>query len=249
MKIAIIGYGRMGKTVERLALKHGDTITCRIDVDNTDEFNSEAFRSSDVAIEFSIPATARENVMRALRAGVPVVSGTTGWKDSLPEVEEECKKLGGSLMWSSNFSVGVNIFMAVNRRLTRIMSAFPSYRPHIVETHHIHKLDHPSGTAVTLADDIVELDPGFTGWQETDDHEQLPDNLLPVNYIRVGEVPGIHTVTWNSDVDDITITHTAKSRDGFAKGAILAARWLVSHPGVRNFKEMLSDLTDHDLFD
>lgn len=247
MKIAIIGYGRMGKAIERIATAKGDEIVCRIDVDNTADFDSEAFRSADVAIEFSVPTMAKENVLRALRAGVPVVTGTTGWADSLSEVEEECRRLGGSMMWASNFSIGVNIFMAVNRYLARIMDKFPDYHPHIVETHHVHKLDHPSGTAVTLAGDIIAADRHLKEWQETERYTDAPAGILPVEYIRTGEVAGIHTVTWNSPVDDITLTHSAKSRDGFAAGAVAAARWLVDNPGVRSFIEMLSDITDHEL--
>lgn len=247
MKIAIIGYGKMGRTIERLALEQGDEITCRIDIDNQAEFDSEAFRGSDVAIEFSVPATGRDNVLRALRAGVPVVSGTTGWKQDLPEVEEECRRIGGSMIWASNFSIGVNIFMAINRRLARIMEKFPAYRPHIVETHHIHKLDHPSGTAVTLAEELIACDTNLRSWKESVGTAELPDDVLGVEYIRAGEVPGIHTVTWNSQADDITITHSAKNRCGFASGALEAARWLTSHPGVHSFSNMLSDIIGYEL--
>lgn len=247
MRIAIIGYGRMGRTIERLALEQGDEIACRIDIDNQEDFGSDAFRNADVAIEFSVPAMARENVLRAVRAGVPVVSGTTGWKQYLPEVEEECRRLGGSMIWASNFSVGVNLFMAVNRHLARIMEKIPGYYPRIVETHHIHKLDHPSGTAVTLAEELIACDHNLRGWEETDGNGELPADVLGVEYIRAGEIPGIHTVSWDSQADDITITHSAKNRDGFASGALAAARWLTGHPGIHSFIDMLSDITGHEL--
>ena len=234
----------MGKAIERLAIEAGDTVTCRIDADNTADFDSEDFRNSDVAIEFSVPATGADNVLRALKAGVPVVSGTTGWQERLPEVEKECRRLGASMMWASNFSIGVNLFMDINRRLARLMNAFPAYRPHIVETHHVHKLDHPSGTAVTLAQDIIAEAPRIKEWREAATNEKTGADILPVEYIRSGEVPGIHTVSWDSPVDDITLTHSAKSRDGFAAGALMAARWLISNPGVHSFAEMLRDITE-----
>lgn len=243
MKIAIIGYGRMGKTIERLALAHGDVITCRIDQDNQEEFDSEAFRTSDAAIEFTTPSTARQNVLRCIEAGVPVVCGSTGWTAALPEVQNICREKGGSLLWASNFSIGVNIFMAINRRLASIMNFFPEYSPRMVETHHIHKLDHPSGTAVTLAQEIVADTDRIKCWAEPDGNHKLPADTLPIEHIRQGEVPGIHTITWDSAADDITITHSAKNRDGFAKGAVLAAHWLAGNPGVHTIREMLSDIT------
>lgn len=249
MKIAIIGYGRMGRLIERLATERGDEISCRIDADNIEDFDSDAFKNSDVAIEFTTPATGEVNVVRCLEAGIPVVSGTTGWNDRLPEVKKICEERNASMIWASNFSIGVNIFMAINRRLARIMNAFPQYLPHMVETHHIHKLDHPSGTAVTLAEEIIESCPRIKSWEEPADGRKTPDDVLPVDHIRTGEVPGIHTISWNSSADDITITHSAKSREGFALGAIMAAHWLVNNPGYHTMKDMLSDITDHELFD
>lgn len=245
MKIALIGYGKMGRAIERIARQRGNEITCRIDKDNPEDFDSEAFRSSDVAIEFTTPATGRANVTRCIEAGIPVVSGTTGWQRELPEVQELCRRQGGSMIWASNFSVGVNIFMAVNRQLARIMDSFPEYRASMTETHHIHKLDHPSGTAVTLANAIIEETARLDRWAEPED-DALPGNVLPIAHERRGEVPGIHTIVWDSPADDITITHSAKNRDGFALGAVLAAEWLPAHPGVHTVQEMLSDISGYD---
>lgn len=229
----------MGRMIESVALSRGHEITCRIDCDNTADFDSEAFRSSDVAIEFSIPAAAEGNVRRALAAGVPVVCGTTGWYDALPLLRRECDEGRGSLIAASNFSIGVNIFMAINRRLAEIMARFPQYTPSMEEVHHIHKLDHPSGTALTLARGIMEADPAVTAWAEPAEEATLPEGTLPIRAIRRGEVPGIHTVEWDSTVDTITISHSAKSREGFALGAVLAAEWLPSHPGYHTIGEVL----------
>lgn len=246
MKIALIGYGKMGHTIERIAQERGNEITCRIDKDNLADLDSASFLRSDVAIEFTTPATGRDNVLRCIRAGIPVVSGTTGWQKDLPEVEAECRRAGGSMIWASNFSIGVNIFMAVNRQLAHIMNAFPAYKPSMTEVHHIHKLDHPSGTAVTLANAIVGEMERISRWEEQDADATAPGDVLPIAHERRGEVPGIHTIVWDSEADDITITHSAKNRDGFALGAVLAAEWLPVHPGVHSIQEMLSDISGYD---
>lgn len=226
----------MGRMIEKVALERGHEISCRIDTDNTAEFDSEAFRSSDVAIEFSVPAAAVENVRRAMDNGVPVVCGTTGWYDALPVMMERCREEGGSLIAASNFSIGVNVFKAVNRYLAGIMGRFLQYNASIEETHHIHKLDHPSGTAITLAETLISAHPALDGWRE----EETPSDTgtLPIHAVRRGEVPGIHTVIWDSPVDTITLTHSAKSREGFALGAVLAAEWLPSHPGYHTIDEV-----------
>lgn len=230
----------MGRMIERIALGRGHEITCRIDAGNQEDFDSEAFRTSDVAIEFTTPGTAERNVHRCFAAGVPVVCGSTGWNAALPAMKAECEAGGGTLLWSSNFSVGVNIFMAINRRLAAIMNGFPQYRPHIVETHHIHKLDHPSGTAVTLAEEIVEETDRITGWAEPEEGRPTARDTLEVDHIRSGEVPGIHTIVWDSDVDSISITHSAKSREGFAMGAVLAAEWLAGRQGFHTISEVFN---------
>ena len=208
MKIALIGYGKMGRMIEQIALERGHDIVCRIDIDNPQDFESAAFRSADVAIEFTAPSVAYGNVQRAFAAGVKVVSGSTGWfADHQEELRRQCEAEGKTLFWASNFSVGVAIFGAVNRYLARIMNQFPQYDVEMEETHHVHKLDHPSGTAITLAED---------------------------------EVPGIHTVRYDSEADLITITHDAHSRKGFALGAVLAAEYTAGHSGLLSMGDLFA---------
>lgn len=239
MKIALIGYGKMGHIIERIAESRGHKITCRIDADNTDDFNSEDFRKSDVAIEFSTPATAVNNILSSFAAGVPVVSGTTGWYDSIPEMRQLCEEGKGTLLYSSNFSLGVNIFMAVNRFVTKLMNNFPEYMPSMTETHHIHKLDHPSGTAITLAEDIISISDKVDKWEEPQPDREPSEKALEISHVRMGEVPGIHTITWDSAVDTISLTHSAKSREGFALGAVLAAEWLKGRKGMFTFSDVI----------
>lgn len=243
MKIAIIGYGKMGHIIEEVARGRGHDITCIIDADNTDDFDSRAFREADVAIEFSVPSTAVSNILASFAAQVPVVSGTTGWTDSLPEMKELCDKGAGTLLYASNFSIGVNIFMALNRYLSAIMDDFAQYRPSITETHHIHKLDHPSGTAITLAEQLIGKVKRITGWKEPTPDVKIEADILPIDHVREGEVPGIHTITWESEADVLTISHSAKSREGFALGAVMAAEWLAGKKGWYTMSEMLSDIT------
>lgn len=247
MKIALIGYGKMGHMIESIALSRGNEITCRIDKENLTDFDSDAFRNSDVAIEFTTPATAAANIERCFAAGVPVVCGTTGWTERLPELQKLCAEDRGTLMWASNYSVGVNIFMAVNRFLAGLMQNFPDYTPSMTEVHHIHKLDHPSGTAITLAEQLIASDHRVTSWADKDGTEH-GEGVLEIESVREGEVPGIHSIRWDSDVDDITITHSAKSRRGFALGAVLAAEWLPGHKGYHAFGEVLADMTKKDIF-
>jgi 4-hydroxy-tetrahydrodipicolinate reductase len=238
----------MGKMIEQIALSRGHEIVCKIDIDNQQDFESEAFKSADVAIEFTNPKAAYGNYMRAFAAGVKLVSGSTGW---LEEHGEEVKKLcttgGKTLFWSSNFSVGVAIFSAVNRYLAKIMNKFPEYDVKMVETHHIHKLDAPSGTAITLAEGILnELDrkdKWVKGTLQAPDGtvtgtEECAADELPVSSIRRDEVPGIHSITYNSEADQITITHDAHSRKGFALGAVLAAEYTATHEGFLGINDL-----------
>lgn len=249
MKIALIGYGKMGHMIEQIALERGHEIVCKIDVGNQDDFDSSAFASADVAIEFTNPTAAYSNYLRAFAHNVKVVSGSTGWmKDHKADVEALCKDGKQTLFWASNFSIGVAIFSAVNKYLAKIMNQFPQYDVKMTETHHIHKLDAPSGTAITLAEDIIDnLDRkkswkvGTTVWDDghvdgTEDHKS--DELL-VDSIRHDEVPGIHSIAYDSEADCITITHDAHSRKGFALGAVLAAEFTKDHNGL---------LTTSDLF-
>lgn len=243
MKIAIIGYGKMGHAVERIAVERGHEISCRIDADNPDDFDSGDFVSADVAIEFTKPSAAVGNYSHAFEMGIPVVSGTTGWTDRMPEVKQMISAYGATLLWSSNFSIGVNLFIQVSNYLSRLMDNFPQYLPTMNEIHHVHKLDHPSGTAITLAEGIISNNSRIERWAEPSSDAVSGDSTLLVRHERVGEVPGTHTVEWKSPVDAITIEHRAFSRDGFAFGAVLAAEWLVANPksrGLLSFDDMLS---------
>lgn len=236
MKIALIGYGKMGKTIEQIALNRGHQIVSIVDINNPEEFQSANFKSADVAIEFTTPATAFDNYMKSFAAGVPVVSGTTGWLDRIGEIKEKCEKEGKTFFYASNFSIGVNIFFALNKYLAKIMNNFPSYNISMTETHHIHKLDAPSGTAITLAEGIIENVDRKDRWT-LETAEQPTD--LPIHAIREGEVPGIHEVTYVSDVDYISIKHDAKSRAGFALGAVVAAEFTAGKKGFLGMDDML----------
>ena len=236
MKIALIGYGKMGKTIEQIALNRGHQIVSIVDINNPEEFQSANFKSADVAIEFTTPATAFDNYMKSFAAGVPVVSGTTGWLDRIGEIKEKCEKEGKTFFYASNFSIGVNIFFALNKYLAKIMNNFPSYNISMTETHHIHKLDAPSGTAITLAEGILENVDRKERWT-LETAEQPTD--LPIHAIREGEVPGIHEVTYESDVDYISIKHDAKSRAGFALGAVVAAEFTAGKKGFLGMDDML----------
>lgn len=233
----------MGHLIKGVAESRGHETVCTIDIDNTDAFGSEAFRSADVAIEFTTPGTAAGNIRASFAAGVPVVSGTTGWLDALPAVKGLCDKGEGTLLYASNFSIGVNIFMAVNRYLAKVMNDFPEYGASMTEIHHIHKLDHPSGTAITLADELISEVDRLEKWEEPQEGKGLGDGVLPVGHIREGEVPGTHVITWDSPVDKVTISHEAKSREGFALGAVKAAEWLCGKKGFFTIGDMLSDVT------
>ena len=250
MKIALIGYGKMGHMIEGIALSRGHEVVCKIDIDNQQDFDSEAFRTADVAIEFTAPTVAWGNVQRCFAAGVPLVSGSTGWmKDHTDEVRKACTEGGKTLFWSSNFSVGVFLFGLVNRYLSRLMNNFPAYEARMEEVHHIHKLDHPSGTAITLAEQILEEVERKNSWtvgtltqpDGTIVTEHIPAaNELAIDCIRRGEVPGIHSIKWDSEADVITITHDAHSRKGFALGAVLAAEYAATHTGLLTMNDLFN---------
>lgn len=236
----------MGHIIEEIALSRGHEIVCTIDINNLEDFDSEAFRSADVAIEFTTPKTVLGNISKTLASGVPIVVGTTGWYNELPKVKGEVEATDGSLFWASNFSIGVNIFVAMQKYVAKIMNYYPNYDVTLEETHHIHKLDSPSGTAITIADAITDNLDRKVGWKETSClwlNEDMSinvaknaeaattfashnDNELEVVAYRRGEVPGIHTVVYDSEVDTITMTHSAKSRRGFALGAVVAAEFM-----------------------
>lgn len=238
MKIALLGYGRMGKAIEKIAEGRGHHIVMRMDENNRNECTDDLLKQADVAIDFSVPAVAVEHYKRCFDEGVPVVSGTTGWLEHWEEVVAYCREKEGGFFYASNFSVGVNLFFHLNRYLAGLMSGFRDYKVYIEETHHIHKLDAPSGTAITLAQGILDNHPGYTSWQLA--HEaQTAEDVLPVKARREGEVPGIHAVTYKCNVDEIEIRHAAFSREGFAQGAVLAAEFMQGRKGVYGMDDML----------
>ena len=249
MKIALIGYGKMGHMIEEIALQRGHEIVSIIDVDNMQDFDSDAFRSAEVAIEFTNPTAAYDNYLRAWKQGVKVVSGSTGWlSEHEADVRRACTQQGHTLFWASNFSLGVAIFSAVNKYLARIMNDYPAYDVSEVETHHVHKLDAPSGTAITLAEQVCECLDRKRGWVKgqvrqpdgtLEGTDQTPADLLRIDAVREGEVPGIHAITYDSEADMIQIVHSAHNRKGFALGAVLAAEFTATHSGL---------LTPDDLF-
>ena len=248
MNIALIGYGKMGRMIKQICKERGHNIVSIIDVDNQQDFDSPEFASADVAIEFTSPSAAYGNYLRAWKAGVKVVSGSTGWmNDHEADVRRMCTEEGKTLFWASNFSIGVAIFSAVNRYLAKIMNQFAQYDVRMEETHHIHKLDAPSGTAITLAEEIVADLDRKTTWVKGEQHladgtvegtNDCAPSELAIESIRRDEVPGIHSVIYDSDADCITITHDAHSRKGFALGAVLAAEYTKDHEGLLTTKDL-----------
>lgn len=248
MKIALIGYGKMGKEIERIALSRGHEIVSIIDIDNQEDFQSEAFKSAEVAIEFTAPTVAYQNCIKAFAGGVKVVSGSTGWMaEHGLDIKRMCEEEGKTLFWSSNFSLGVAVFSAVNNYLAKIMNQFPVYDVEMTETHHVHKLDTPSGTAITLAEGILANIDRKTKWVKGT--LQAPDGTvsgtgqvaadeLCIHSVRRDEVPGIHTVRYDSEADSIILTHDAKNRKGFALGAVLAAEYTARHTGFLGMNDL-----------
>ena len=230
MNIALLGYGRMGKTIATIAEDRGHKIVRRIDKEDSFDLNGV-----DVAIDFSIPEAAVANITQCLNSDVPVVSGTTGWLDNYDKMVQLCSDKNGAFLYASNFSVGVNIFFELNKQLAKMMAKLSNYNVSMEETHHIHKLDAPSGTAITLAEGIIE-NTDHNGWLLDKEEE----DKVTIRSIREGEVPGTHSIKYTSNVDDITIEHKAHSRQGFALGAVIAAEWIVDKNGVFSMKDVLS---------
>jgi len=231
MKIALLGYGKMGQTIEKIAIERGHKIVLTIDKDNPEYDISIA----DVAIDFSIPDSAVGNISNCLKNKVPIISGTTGWLDKFDAMETLCKETGGAFIYASNYSLGVNIFFELNNQLAKMMANLNQYNVNIEEIHHKQKLDEPSGTAITLAEGVIKKTKN-TQW-ELDKATQ--ENSIPITAIRSPEVPGTHTITYNSVVDQIDIKHTAHNRQGFALGAVVAAEWIVGKQGVFSMKDVL----------
>ncbi|MFV8342238.1 4-hydroxy-tetrahydrodipicolinate reductase [Flavobacterium sp. XS2P39] len=231
MKIALLGYGKMGQVIERIALERGHEIVLK-----KDEFNTyKGLSNADVAIDFSVPTAAVSNISNCFHANVPVISGTTGWLEHYDEMLALCKEKNGGFISSSNFSLGVNIFFELNEYLAKIMSKFDSYTIDMEEIHHTQKLDAPSGTAISLAKGVIE-NSSYTNWTL----ENPKANEIHIEAKRIGSVPGTHTVTYNSPVDAIEIKHTAHNREGFALGAVIAAEWIVGKQGVFTMKDVLN---------
>jgi len=234
MKIALLGYGKMGKTIEGIAVERGHEIVYKI----TENIENVDLSNSDVAIDFSIPSAAFKNISTCLKQNVPVISGTTGWLDQYEKAVTICKEENSAFLYASNFSIGVNLFFELNQKLAKMMNSFSDYKVAIEEIHHTHKLDAPSGTAITLAQQIIS-DSSKVGWKL----DKAQENEIPITAKRIDEVPGTHTVVYNSEIDAIEIKHTAHSRKGFALGAVVAAEWLKDKKGVYTMKHVLSSLS------
>jgi len=237
MKIALIGYGKMGKEIEKIALDRGHEIGLKIDVTNPEDLTVDNLRNADVAIEFTIPTSAPDNYKLCFEAGIPVVSGTTGWLEKMAEIQDICIQKNGTFLYASNFSLGVNIFFEVNKKLAALMANSNEYKVEMKEIHHTQKLDAPSGTAITLAQGIIENIPTKKSWinQATDSDEEVE-----IISEREGQVPGTHIIRYDSEVDYIEITHCAKNRKGLAFGAVLAAEFSSDKKGILTMKDLLN---------
>jgi 4-hydroxy-tetrahydrodipicolinate reductase len=239
MKIALIGYGKMGKAIERIAKERGHEIVLVVDEYNRDECTDSDLTRAEVAIEFSTPAVAPDNYRWCFRNGIPVVSGTTGWLERWDEVLRAREQFNGGIFYASNFSVGVHLFFHLNRWLARVMGTVDGYKTSIEETHHTHKLDAPSGTAITLAQGVIENNPRYSSWKLAGD-TPIAEGELPIISKREGEVPGIHAVDYTSAVDEIRIYHSAHSRDGFALGAVIAAEFMPGRQGIYGMDDLIT---------
>lgn len=242
MKIALIGYGKMGKLIEKLATERGHEIILTIDQDNLSDFQSDRFKEADLAIEFSTPHAVLSNIEACFAAGVPIVVGTTGWYDQIPVIKQKCESGNKTLLYASNFSIGVNVFFHVNRVLARLMNRYPQYDVQVEEIHHTQKLDAPSGTAITIAEGILAGLERKSTWvnEVVGQNEELiakPNELLIESH-RIDQVPGTHTVVYSSEVDELEFKHTAHNRAGFALGAIVAAEWLQGKQGFYSIADM-----------
>ena len=236
MELAIIGYGRMGREIESIALQRGHSVRLIIDVDNASALNRKNMAGIDVAIEFSLPSVALQNVTACLNYNTPVVSGTTSWKYDIEVIKELCARNKTSFIHSSNFSIGVNLLFRLNTELAKQMNKYDEYAVSIVETHHTKKLDAPSGTAITLAKGIINEHNKYSSWHK---EKGAGNGSIPVESFREGEVPGIHTVKWSSDIDTISLTHDAKNRKGFALGAVVAAEFIAKRVGVFTMNDVM----------
>jgi 4-hydroxy-tetrahydrodipicolinate reductase len=244
MKIALLGYGKMGKIIEKIATDRKHEIVLKIDHDNLHELTAENLKKADVAIEFTMPGSVLGNIAKCFEAGTPVVVGTTGWYDELENIKQQCEENNSTLLYATNFSVGVNIFFKINKMLAKLMNNYPYYDVQVEEIHHTQKLDSPSGTAITIAEGIIENIDAKKDWLNvltTDDNKNdgnISQNELLIESLRIDSVPGTHTVIYDSEVDSIEFKHTAHNRNGFALGAVLAAEWLQDKKGFHSVQDM-----------
>ena len=237
MNIALIGYGKMGKAIEKIAIEKGHQITAIVDSKNPIELLK--INNIDVAIEFTRPELARKHMVYCLEIGLPIVVGTTAWKEDLPAITDMVNKQNGSLVHASNFSIGVNLFFEMNKKLAKIMEAHPAYKLKMTEIHHTQKLDKPSGTAVTLAEEIIEQNTNYKHWRLAEDNKLVNENEFFIHALREENVPGTHLISYESQIDSIHFEHIAHTRDGFALGAIVAAEWLQNKKGIFTMKDVL----------
>lgn len=244
MKIALLGYGKMGQIIERFAVERGHEIVLKISIDNLTDFTTENLEKADVAIDFSAPDAAVDNIYKCFEAKLPVVVGTTGWYGKLQEIKNDCLSSNNTLIYGSNFSIGVNLFFHLNKVLAKLMNNYPAYEVQVEEIHHTQKLDAPSGTAMTIAEDIIDMLDRKDEWVNEVVGTPIPDSIkteqLLIESHRIDSIPGTHTVVYSSEVDDIEIKHTAHSRAGFALGAVIAAEWLQNKQGFYNIADIFN---------
>jgi 4-hydroxy-tetrahydrodipicolinate reductase len=240
MNIALIGYGKMGKEIEQIALSRGHKIVLKVDIINAATYTIDELKKADVAIEFSTPESAINNIYKCFEATVPVVVGTTGWLNQLNEVKLKCTEKNQTLFYASNYSIGVNLFFKLNDYLAKLMNSYPDYNVAMEEIHHVHKLDSPSGTAISLANQVIERVNTKQKWVNSSTENK---NELSIVSKRMDEVPGTHTVTYSSAVDEISITHLAHNRKGFALGAVVAAEWIIGKKGIFGMNDLMN--TNH----
>ncbi|WP_295713464.1 4-hydroxy-tetrahydrodipicolinate reductase [Mucilaginibacter sp.] len=244
MKIALLGYGKMGKIIEKIAISRKHEIVLTIDHQNLHELTAENLQKADAVIEFTMPASVLGNIEHCFNAGVPIVVGTTGWYDKMDQVKQQCEAGNNSLMYATNFSVGVNIFFHINRMLAKVMNNYPYYDVQVEEIHHVQKMDAPSGTAITIAEGIIDNLESKSDWvnvlttDDSDDDENVQPDQLLIESMRIDSVPGTHTVIYDSEVDTIEFKHTAHNRNGFALGAVLAAEWIHNKKGFYSVEAM-----------
>jgi 4-hydroxy-tetrahydrodipicolinate reductase len=236
MKLALLGYGKMGREIEKIALKRGHEIALKIGSKNSDELTIENLKKADVAIDFSLPTSAESNIKLCFKSSIPIISGTTGWLDKYSEVCKVCEKENGSFIYASNFSLGVNLFFELNSFLANMMSSHNDYDVNMKEIHHIHKLDAPSGTAISLADQILEKSKSKQKWSI---QENIDPSTLNIEAERTNEVPGTHRIVYESEIDSISIEHKAHNRQGFALGVIIASEWIQNRKGVFSMKDVI----------